>query len=80
VGGSFHVTFKLTNRAEKQVSKPCLFSFCLALISSLEAVEFKKKKKNKVAAPSLQQPQHRCSISAATRNTSSAAATSAALP
>jgi len=52
---SFRVTFKPTNRAGKQVSKPCLFSLCLAFVLSLKQSSKKKKKnKNYGCLPSLQ--------------------------
>jgi hypothetical protein len=57
VGGSFRVTFKLTNRAGKQVSKPCLFSLYLALVLSLKLSSKKKNKNKKISALA---PCHRC--------------------
>jgi len=46
---SFCVTFKPTNKAGKQVSKPCLFSLCLAFVLSLK-LSSKEKNKNFGAA------------------------------
>ncbi len=64
--GSFCVTFKPTNRAGKQVSKPCLFSLCLALVFSLKLSSKKKTKKQKfrcwppanVALPAIAATRH----------------------
>jgi hypothetical protein len=44
---SFRVTFKPTNTAGKQVSKPCLFSLYLAFVISLKLSSKKKKNKKK---------------------------------
>ncbi len=52
--GNFCVTFKPTNRAGKQVSKPCLFSLCLALVLSLKlSTKKKKQKKQKFWPPAV---------------------------
>jgi len=45
--GAYVLTLLPTNRAGKQVSKPCLFSLCLALVLSLKLSSKKNKTKQK---------------------------------
>jgi hypothetical protein len=51
--GAYVLTLLPTNRAGKQVSKPCLFSLCLALVLSLKLSSKKNKNFGFVALPAV---------------------------